>query len=136
MTNAKHTLSFLLGLILALGLVATSTLAFAADTSCGVVYVVDGMSYGSHPASMGWHKRVQKFDTNGKFLGKWSTWDCTGLSSGDCRGGRPTHPGDRLGDMGIAIDSKGFVYVQNSNRNRIRKFDSNGKLITSWGSDG
>ena len=46
MTDAKHSLSFLLGLIVALGLIVTSTLAFAADTSCGVVYVVDGMSYG------------------------------------------------------------------------------------------
>ena len=107
----------------------------AADTSCGVVYVVDGAVYGPmHMASSaGWHKRVQKFDTNGKFLGKWSTANCSGLGPSDCRDGRPVHPGDRLADMGIAIDSKGYVYVQNERRNKIQKFDSNGKLITSWG---
>ena len=103
--------------------------------SCGTVYVVDGGAYGpSHMASMaGWHKRVQKFDTDGNFLGKWSTWDCRGLGPGDCRDGRPKHPNDRLADQGIAIDSKGFVYVQNERRNLIRKYDSNGKFIDDWG---
>ena len=41
MTDAKHPFSFLLGVVLALGLITRSTLAFAADTSCGIVYVMD-----------------------------------------------------------------------------------------------
>jgi tetratricopeptide (TPR) repeat protein len=37
---------------------------------------------------------------------------------------------------GIAIDSKGNVYVADSNNNRIQVFDSNGKFITKWGTPG
>ena len=38
--------------------------------------------------------------------------------------------------MGVAVDSSGNVYVTDYNNNRIQKFDSNGKFITKWGSEG
>ena len=45
-----------------------SGLAYGAsvtDTSCGIVYVVDGSGYGPgfRGVRSGWHKRIQKFDT-------------------------------------------------------------------------
>ena len=37
---------------------------------------------------------------------------------------------------GIATDSIGNVYVVDTNNNRIQKFTSDGKFITTWGSYG
>jgi len=70
--------------------------------SAGNVYVVD-------PSS----DRLQKFDSNGNFLTKWST-------SGS----------------GVAVDSAGNVYVADNGNDRIRKFNSNGTFLTQWGSLG
>jgi DNA-binding beta-propeller fold protein YncE len=62
------------------------------------------------------NNRVQKFDSNGKFITKWGT-----AGSGDGQFSAP---------VGIVIDSLGNVYV--SDNNRVQKFDSNGKFITNW----
>jgi len=37
---------------------------------------------------------------------------------------------------GIAVDSKGNVYVSDTLKNNIQKFDSSGNFITKWGSHG
>jgi hypothetical protein len=37
---------------------------------------------------------------------------------------------------GITIDSNGDIYVIDSGNSKIKKFDSNGKLLYSWGSSG
>lgn len=37
---------------------------------------------------------------------------------------------------GVAVDSNGSVYVADEGNNRIQKFDSNGKFITTWSSAG
>jgi streptogramin lyase len=37
---------------------------------------------------------------------------------------------------GIAVDKNNYVYVADSNNNRIQKFDSNGTFIAKWGSKG
>ncbi|MDE1727492.1 MAG: 6-bladed beta-propeller, partial [Thaumarchaeota archaeon] len=37
---------------------------------------------------------------------------------------------------GIAIDSSGDIYVVDSGNSQIKKFDSNGKLLSSWGNLG
>ncbi len=37
---------------------------------------------------------------------------------------------------GIAVDSKGFVYVCDADNHRIQKFDSNGNYLAKWGSFG
>jgi tripartite motif-containing protein 71 len=68
------------------------------------------------------HARVQKFDSNGKFIMMW--------------GSRGSEKGQFEDMHGIDVDSSNNVYVADSNNNRIQKFDSNGKFITMWGSKG
>lgn len=80
------------------------------------IYVVDG---GNH--------RIQKFDTDGKFLTMWG-------SQGNGDGQfvfliKPEHYG------AVAVDRQGNVYVTDYN-NRVQKFDGNGKFLMKWGSQG
>ena len=67
--------------------------------------------------------RIQKFDTDGKFITKWG-------SEGDGEGQfKIPH--------GIAVDSSGSsVYVTDMTGLSINKFTRNGEFITKWGSEG
>src|SRR6185436_10706494 len=65
---------------------------------------------------------VKKFTNNGTLITAWGT--------------KGTGPGQFLHAHGIAVDSKGNVYVSDAEKCNIQKFDSNGKFITSWGSRG
>jgi DNA-binding beta-propeller fold protein YncE len=80
----------------------------------GNIYVVDS---GNH--------RIQKFDSTGRFLGKWGT-----RGSGDGQFETP---------IGIALDGSGkFVYVTDKGNHRIQKFDVSGptvRFLTKWGSE-
>jgi virginiamycin B lyase len=129
-----------------------------------ILYVLDAKGY------------VQKFDTNGKFLGKWG--DGYGTADGqfqfpECMAVSPQ--GDfyiadegptssasdvtsriqifdsdghflakwdhsnhsEFGDVScVAFDPQGNVYVSSYHASQVQKFDSQGKLLTSWGSYG
>jgi len=74
--------------------------------SDGAVYVGDSFNC-----------RIQKFDSNLNFVGKWG-----GCGSGD---------GQFINLKGVATDSLGNVYVTDV-ANRIQKFASDGSLITKW----
>lgn len=79
--------------------------------------------------------RIQKFTKDGKFIKKWGerlgiAWNpflviprIAGIPEIDV----PT---------GIAVDSKGYVYVFEKGKRRINKYDSDGKLILQWGKSG
>ena len=67
------------------------------------------------------NRRIQKFDSRGKFL---DTWDG---GTGDGRFYEPN---------GVAVDSQGNVYVADTSRSRIQKFDSEGNFLTKWGAFG
>ena len=65
-----------------------------------------------------YNNRIQKFDSNGKFITKWGNDEF-----------------NRLGNK-ITVDSEEYVYVSDFySSNFIKKFDSNGKFITKWGND-
>jgi DNA-binding beta-propeller fold protein YncE len=82
--------------------------------AAGNIYVVDS---GNH--------RIQKFDSTGKFLGKW--------------GARGSGDGQFEFPIGIALDSSGkFAYVTDKGNHRIQKFDVSSspvRFITKWGSE-
>ena len=82
--------------------------------AAGNVYVVDS---GNH--------RIQKFDSTGKFLGKWGT--------------RGSGPGQFETPISIALDSTGrFAYVTDKGNHRVQKFDvskSPVQFVTQWGSE-
>jgi tripartite motif-containing protein 71 len=75
--------------------------------------------------------RIQKFDNNGNFVMKWGS-QCISDANGD---GVPEQPCDGQFNYpwSIAIGPDGFVYVTDSENNRIQKFDYNGNFITKWG---
>lgn len=75
----------------------------------GDLFVVQG-----HTAGKG-DPRVLKFDKNGKFLKSW--------------GGPGTEPGKFQVAHGIAIDSKGLLWVADRENQRIQIFDQDGKFI-------
>ena len=65
---------------------------------------------------------VQKFDSNGRYLGQW---------------GSPSPEGGLFQFFGgIAIDHAGNVYVVDSYNYRIQKFDEDGAFLLEWGSPG
>jgi len=85
----------------------------------GNVYVVDTGN-----------KRIQKFDSTGKFLTKWGR---RGLSGEGCFGYFGV---DNGGPRGLAVNSRGHVFVADTYNHRIQMFDSTGKFLTEWGSEG
>ncbi len=66
--------------------------------------------------------RIQKFDSNGKFLLMWGS-----AGTGD---GQFTELSD------IAIDSQNNVYVVDFQNSNAQKFDSNGRFLLRWGATG
>jgi tripartite motif-containing protein 71 len=72
----------------------------------GDVYVVDGGN-----------NRIQKFDSNGKFITKWGT--------------NGTVDGQFSKPLGIATDNSGNVYVADNLNDRVQKFNSTGGFILS-----
>jgi hypothetical protein len=66
--------------------------------------------------------RIQKFDSDGKFITKWGTYG--------------SEEGEFDSPTGIAVDSLGYVYVADRFNHRIQKFDSDGNFIAKWGIKG
>jgi tripartite motif-containing protein 71 len=78
----------------------------------GNVYVTE-----PHPFSTG-SDNVQKFSPSGGLL---ATWGGTGFGAGQFH--QPT---------GVAVDSKGDVFVVDAENNRVEKFSSSGKYLAQW----
>ncbi len=83
------------------------------------VYVVDGM-----------RGQIKKFDTEGNLLLKWGRLD----RSWTARGG-VFRPDSLIGLHGIAVDSKGHVYVVDGGHGKIHKFDGDGKFLNFVGGE-
>ena len=85
-----------------------SSVAVAAN---GDIFVADGHEVNGN-------NRVMKFSKDGKFI---KAWGKTGYAPGEFR---TLH--------GIAIDSRGRVFVADRGNNRIQLFDQEGKHLSTW----
>jgi sugar lactone lactonase YvrE len=76
--------------------------------------------------------RILKYDRDGKFVLQWGS-----KGSGD---GQfefvPTDPSAGPVSGCVAIDVQGNVYVSDAYNDRVQKFDSNGRFLMKWGSQG
>ncbi len=88
----------------------------AVDSS-GTVYVADTYNY-----------RIQKFDSSGNFLRKWGS-----QGTGDGEFGDDPFGG---GPGGVAVGASGNVFVMDIANRRVQVFDSSGKFLRKWGSEG
>jgi DNA-binding beta-propeller fold protein YncE len=87
--------------------------------------------------------RIQKFDSNGKFLKMWGS-SCNLKNDRDdhCKdpdgeGPNQTGDGQFYRPKGIAVNPKSDeVYIVDKVNDRIQKFDSNGTFLSKWGSSG
>ena len=61
---------------------------------------------------------VQKFDNDGRFIGKW--------------GGEGTDDGQFMHATGITADAAGNIYVAEYEGRRVQKFDADGGFLLSW----
>jgi DNA-binding beta-propeller fold protein YncE len=84
----------------------------------GSVYVTDT-----------WNHRVQKFTADGKPIKMWGQY---GQPVSDA----PESKSSFWGPRGIAVDKNGHVYVADTGNKRIVVFDSDGKYLTDFGSQG
>ena len=80
--------------------------------SAGSVYVGDLENH-----------RIQKFDSDGKFL---KTWGSEGSKKDELK----------FPEKVIFDSSTDNLYVADRENNRIKKFDSEGKLVMMWGTKG
>jgi tripartite motif-containing protein 71 len=77
--------------------------------STGNVYVADKEN-----------NRIQKFDSNGKYITQWSSY----------------YNNWKLSDpTGVAVDSVGNIYIANQGNKSVVKMNSKGVFITQWGSE-
>ena len=67
--------------------------------------------------------RIQKYNSDGKFILKWGFGDTGGQGAE-----RTPHQ--------LTVDSNGYVYLTDKNAHQILKFDENGTFIGSYGSKG
>jgi hypothetical protein len=89
---------------------------------------------------------IQKFTSNGKFIDKWAS---NTTRDGEYRDiiikenvprsvFRSTDPrdGEFLDPHGVDVNSIGNVFIVDAALINVQKFDSNGKFITKWGTNG
>lgn len=83
----------------------------AANDSAGNVYIIDRDN-----------SRVQKFDSNGNYLGQFGT--------------AGTGNGEFYNPLALAIDSSDNIFVVDAGNYRVQKFDNSFNYLTQWGSFG
>ena len=78
----------------------------------GNIYVSD-----AHPFSSG-NDQIQKFSPSGELLATW--------------GGTGTGPGQFSNPTGLAVDSKGNVFIVDTGNNRVQEISATGQFVAQW----
>lgn len=94
---------------------SNSRVMLAIDSS-NSIYATDSGATNTSP-------RIQKFDSDGNYLGQWGAY---GVGDGEFLDEQ----------LSLATDSANHVFVAQLQANRVQKFDSNGTYIGQWGSYG
>ena len=84
----------------------------------GSIYVADGHAGQSAYADLSTTARIVKYDRNGRFLDSW--------------GGIGTAPGEYRTAHGLAMDSRGRLFVADRGNVRIQILDQDGNFIDEW----
>jgi sugar lactone lactonase YvrE len=84
----------------------------------GDIFVADGHSGQNPNATPNTVARIVKFSKDGKFIKAWGK-----LGSG---------PGEFKTPHGLAMDSRGRLFVADRGNNRIQIFDQDGKFLDEW----
>jgi DNA-binding beta-propeller fold protein YncE len=71
-----------------------------------------------------WNYRIQKFTSEGKFMSMWNTYPSNGVEIGF------------YGPRGLAVDSRGNVFVADTGNKAIVIFDPDGKYLAQVGMPG
>jgi len=74
------------------------------------------------------NNRVQKLDSNGRFLAVW------GRNGGEGSSGRGAAQFTR--PRGVAVDSAGHLFVADKGNNRVQEFGPDGQFMRTWGRNG
>jgi uncharacterized protein (TIGR03663 family) len=86
----------------------------------GIALAPDGSVYVADT----WNHRIQKFNSEGRFLEMWGVF------------GQAETPTAFWGPRDVAVDIHGRVYVTDTGNKRVVVFDSNGQFLTQFGSAG
>ncbi|MGB9724494.1 MAG: flippase activity-associated protein Agl23 [Chloroflexia bacterium] len=89
-----------------------------------------------------WNHRIQVFDGEGNFLGKWG--EGVLVDTGEDATARSAHPFGFYGPRAVAVDSQGTIYVADTGNERILAYrvhpDESGRLsaeyLYQWGTTG
>ncbi|MDO8673004.1 MAG: TIGR03663 family protein [Dehalococcoidia bacterium] len=81
----------------------------------GFVYVADT-----------WNHRIQKFDSDLRFVTKWG-------DNVDTRGAAQGNGGKFYGPRGIAVDTEGNIFVTDTGNHRVQKFNARGEFVGAFG---
>lgn len=109
--------------------------AIAVDDKNSYIYVTD-VFYPSWMRGTGEddpQERINKFTKDGKFIKSWGGNKITGVA---VLPPKLIVDPDFLDPVGLAVDSKGYVFVLEDDRARVSKFDGEGNLIEKWGKPG
>ncbi|HNP69820.1 MAG TPA: TIGR03663 family protein [Kouleothrix sp.] len=88
-----------------------------------------------------WNARVVKLDASGKFVKSWGTGNDIGngrsaMMTDGTEAGNNAAPLGFYGPRGVAIDSKGNIYIADTGNKRVVVTDSEGTYLYQWGHGG
>lgn len=84
----------------------------------GDIFIADGHSGQPSTATAGTVARIVKFTTSGALIKSWGTFGSA--------------PGQFKTPHGLAIDSRGRLFVADRGNNRIQIFDQDGRFLATW----